>query len=211
MKTSIALLVTAMALLAGCSSKDGAGPEADGSEPSSHASPSPTASRDGSAGGIVGRWERVLTCRELTSELIKAGLEPLASHAWLDQTSSTGESSFTPGSPKPTKSHPCAGALPRKHSHFFDARGQFGSLDWLGGQVDDGTYVLVDDTTVRIGQVSFHYRVVNDDTLLLRPVLTNAMLRAARARPKEFSDAGWAVSVAYAGHRWKRVPCEEWC
>jgi hypothetical protein len=211
MKTTVALLVSAMALLMGCNSEDSAGPKANESEASSHASPGPTDSGDAPAGGIVGRWERVLTCRELTSELTKAGLGPLASYAWLGQTSSTGQGSFTPGSPKPTKGHPCVGALPRKHSHFFDATGRFGSLDWLGGQVDDGTYVLVDDTTLRIGQVAFHFRVVNDDTLLLRPVLTKVMLREARARPQEFSDAGWAVSVAYAGHPWKRVPCGDWC
>lgn len=153
----------------------------------------------------------MVSCGELTSELTKAGLEPLTPYAWLGQTSSTGQSSFAPGSPRPTRGHPCTGALPRKHSHFFDATGQFGSLDWLGGQVDDGTYVLGGDSTLRIGQVAFHYRVVNGDTLLLSPVLTKAMIRKALARPQEFSDAGWAVSVAYAGHPWKRVPCEGWC
>jgi hypothetical protein len=211
MKTTVLVLVTAVAVLMGCNSEDSANPKADESELSALASPSPTGSASTPAGGIVGRWERVLSCRELTSELTKSGLEPLTPYAWLGQTSSTGQSSFAPGSPQPTKGHPCAGALPRKHSHFFDATGQFGSLDWLGGQVDDGTYALVGDSTLRIGQVAFHYRVVNDDTLLLSPVLTKAMIREALAHPKQFTDAGWAVSVAYAGHPWKRVPCEEWC
>ena len=47
--------------------------------------------------------------------------------------------------------------------------------------------------------------------LSLTPVLTKTMVRQALAHPQEFSDAGWAVSVAYAGHLWKRVPCEGWC
>jgi hypothetical protein len=153
----------------------------------------------------------VLTCQELTSELKEAGLGPLAPYAWLGQTSSTGQSSFASGSPKPSRAHPCTGAVPREHSHFFDATGQFGSLDWLGGQVDDGPYDLTGDSTLQIGHVTFRYHVVDHNTLLLTPVLTKAMVRQALARPKAFSDAGWAVSLAYAGHPWKRVPCEGRC
>ena len=64
---------------------------------------------------------------------------------------------------------------------------------------------------MKIGGVTFHYRIVDDDTLFLTPELTDAMVSQALADPKEFSDAGWAVSVALAGHPWKRVPCEGWC
>ena len=46
---------------------------------------------------------------------------------------------------------------------------------------------------------------------MLSPVLTKAMLRQALAHPQKFSTALWAVSVAYAGHTWKRVPCQNWC
>jgi hypothetical protein len=54
-------------------------------------------------------------------------------------------------------------------------------------------------------------RTIPGDTLLLAPVLTKAMVRKALADPKEFSAAGWAVSMAYPGHPWKRVPCQSWC
>jgi len=84
-------------------------------------------------------------------------------------------------------------------------------LDWLGGPVDDGSYQLVNESTLRIGHVTFHYRISNGDTLTLSPVLTKSMLRQAVARPQKFSDAGWAVSVAYPGQTWARVPCESWC
>jgi hypothetical protein len=204
MKATLALLLAGVSLATGCSSQDN-------TEPTSQASPTATRSTETPVIDLVGRWERVVTCPELTSELGKAGLGPLAPYAWLGQTSSTGQSSFAPGSPKPTRARPCVGALPREHSHFFDATGQFGSLDWLGGQVDDGTYVPTGDSTLEIGQVTFRYRVVDHDTLLLTPMVTKAMVRQALARPKEYSDAGWAVSVAYAGHPWKRVPCEDWC
>jgi hypothetical protein len=133
----------------------------------------------------------------------------------VGQTSSTGLSSLASGSPKPTKAHPCTGALQREHSHFFNQSGQFGSLDWLGGQVDDGPYRIINDNTVYIGSApagaTFHYRILHGDTLMLSPVLTKAMLRQALAHPQKFSAAGWAVSVAYAGDTWKRVPCQSWC
>jgi len=157
----------------------------------------------------------VTTCQELVGELDKAGLGPLAPYAWSGQTSSTGLSSFAPGSPKPTQAHPCTGALSREHSHFFSQSGQFGSLDWLGGQVDNGPYRVINNNTLDIGSPpiaeTFHYRILRGDTLLLTPVLTTAMLRQALAHPDKFSAAFWAMSVAYAGYTWKRVPCQNWC
>ena len=160
---------------------------------------------------LVGRWERLTTCQQLVAELRKVGLGAIAPYAWLSQTSSTGESSFKPGSPKPTKTHPCAGAIPRLHSHFFGASRQFGSLDWKRGQVDDGPYQIVNRNTVRIGTpgARFHFRVLDRNTLILTPVLTKAMVRQAVANPQEFSTAFWAVSVAYASHSWKRVACNQ--
>lgn len=152
-----------------------------------------------------------MTCKQLVSDLEQAGLAALAPYAWVGQTSSTGQSSFAAGSPKPTKAHPCAGALKRKHSHFFNQSGQFGSLDWLDGRVDDGSYRIVSGNTVRIGSVTFHYLIRHGDTLTLSPVLTKPMRQQALADPKKFSDAGWAVSVAYPGQTWARVPCGSWC
>jgi hypothetical protein len=145
------------------------------------------------------------------NDLKQSGLAPLAPYAWLGQTSSTGQGSFAAGSPKPTMANPCPGALKRKHSHFFNQAGQFGSLDWLGGQVDDDSYRIVNGSTLRIGHVTFHYRITNGDILSLSPVLSQSMIRQALAHPQKFSDAGWAVSVAFPGQTWKRVPCDGWC
>jgi hypothetical protein len=204
MRAMLVLLLVLVGLSTGCSSVDATGPSSEGS-------PAATGSTGTPVSTIVGRWERVLTCEELTSELKNAGLGPLMQYAWLGQTSSSGAGSFAAGSPKPTNAHPCTGALPRKHSHFFDPSGNFGSLDWLGGQVDDGRYDVTGESTLRIGDVTFQYRVVDHDTLFLTPVLTKSMVRQALAHPQKFNDAGWAVSVAYGGHPWKRVPCEGWC
>ena len=199
-------LLAATAVTAGCASNSS-------TRPPPATSHSPASSPTGKAAvGLVGEWKRVITCQELVSELDKAGLAPLAPYVWLGQTSSTGLSSYAAGSPKPTKAHPCTGALKRAHSHFFSQSGQFGSLDGLGGQVDNGPYRIINNNTVYIGSpptgATFHYRIVHGDTLTLSPVLTKAMLRKALAHPQKFSAALWAVSVAYAGHTWKRVPCQ---
>ena len=203
-------LFAAVGVTAGCSSNSATSPPAGASH-----SPTTAPSASSAAAGLVGRWERVTTCQELVGELDKAGLGPLAPYAWSGQTSSTGLSSFAPGSPKPTRAHPCTGALSREHSHFFSQSGQFGSLDWLGGQVDNGPYRVINNNTLYIGSppiaATFHYRILRGDTLLLTPVLTTAMLRQALAHPDKFSAAFWAMSVAYAGYTWKRVPCQKWC
>jgi hypothetical protein len=156
---------------------------------------------------FVGQWQRLTTCNELVVDLKRAGLGATVAQAWMGQTSATGESSFKTGSPKPTRAHPCRGAIARKHSHFFTASGKFGSLDWQGGQVDDGSYRLVNRTTVKINGVLFHFAVKNAKTLRLVPVLTRAMIRRAIAHPNGFTPAFWAVTVAYPGQTWTRVPC----
>lgn len=156
---------------------------------------------------LVGEWQRVTTCRVLVGDLRRAGLGATVAQAWLGQTSATGQSSFKPGSPRPTLAHPCRGAIARKHSHFFTASGQFGSLDWQGGQVDDGSYRIVNPTTMKINGVSFHFAVEHGSTLSLVPVLTKAMIRRANAHPRGFTPAFWAVTVAYPGQTWTRVPC----
>lgn len=98
-------------------------------------------------------------------EYEKTGLAPLASQVWVGQTSASGKSSFKPGSPEPTEAQPCKGAIPRIHAHFFDQYGQFGSLDWSGDPVDDGTYRIVDKDRMKIGRVTFQYSIIGGDTL----------------------------------------------
>jgi hypothetical protein len=105
----------------------------------------------------------------------------------------------------------CVGATPRVHSHFFTEDGAFGSLDWNEQQVDDGSYEIVDDRTFVIGETTFHYRIVEDDTILFDPVIPAASRRDALSHPKKFSDATWSVAVAFPGSTWKRVSCAGWC
>ena len=222
MRARLGLLIVLTTAAAACSSNGGSTPDVA----TSHGPAAATTTTPGSTSptgtpvaasptttppaALVGRWQRVVRCQELAGNLAKAGLGSLAPYAWLGQTSATGDGSFTPGSPKPTSAHPCTGAIARVHSHFFNLAGAFGSVDWEGGQVDDGTYRIVNDHTLLIGKTTFHYRV-DGNTLMLDPVLTKAMIRKAVAHPRRFSEAGWAESVAYAGYMWKRVPCSGWC
>jgi hypothetical protein len=202
-RATLVLILTLGILLTGCGSHDSTAPR-------SKASPGVTRSTEAPVSDVVGRWARVVKCQELTQDLDKAGLGPLTPYAWLGQTSSNGQSSFAPGSPRPTRAQPCTGALPRQHSHFFTSAG---GLDlWTGSEarLTMASYTVTGDSTLKIGTVTFHYRVAHN-TLHLTPVLTKPMVHKALVRPKDFSVAGWAVSVAYPGHTWKRVPCGQWC
>lgn len=145
---------------------------------------------------LVGTWQRVTTCTELVTALRKAGLQKFV----LEFVAGNG---FIPGVTKPEQiahpARPCVGAVPRKHSHFFTKGRAFGSRDWTGQPVDDGTYRLIGRSTVVIAKefpkVTFHYRI-GGRTITFTPVLP--------AGCKTFRCA-WAISMAYPGKSWTRV------
>ena len=98
------------------------------------------------------------------------------------------------------RAHPCANAKPpTAHSHTFWADGTFNSYNENGQQVDDGTYVIVDDHTLRIGDWTFHY-LVAADTISFDPVVP----RDCTSSPC-VDELGWAFSVAFPGQHWTRV------
>ena len=97
-------------------------------------------------------------------------------------------------------SSPCAEAVPRKHSHFFTADGFFGSKDFLGQQVDDGSWRLEGDDVVVINGTPFRYRIDGDELTLEPPEvdLTNC------GQPDCQFLATWVRMVAMPGTTWKR-------
>jgi hypothetical protein len=114
---------------------------------------------------LVGTWQRTTTCVELAAALGKAGLQKWV----LEQVAGNG---FIPGVRTPDqvadRTNPCKGAVPRKHSHFFTRSGAFGSLDWRGQPVEDGTYRLGSNGTAvtifkEFPKVTFKYRIVGQD------------------------------------------------
>jgi hypothetical protein len=186
---ALALAVTALAACSDTSDPEPA--DASAGEPAEEVSPAATST------ALAGTWERETRCEELVSALTDAGLEQWV----LEAVAGNG---FVPGVTTPDEiaepAKPCKGALPRVHAHFFTEDGLFGSLDWNGDQVDDGTYELVGDDTFVVSKefpdVTFHY-VIDDDTITFEPVVPECS-------PDCF-EAAWSVSVAYPGESWVRV------
>jgi hypothetical protein len=196
------LLVLLLVALPGCGSADSS---PSSSDPAAPAPSAPAPSTAAPAPELVGRWQQVHDCPTLVAALDDAGLGKIAPAMIGD---------YFPQSPPQQlakKSDPCAGAKPQKHAHFFTVQGMFGSLDQHDQQVDDGPYTILDDHHVQIGDGVFTYTIKNGDTLILRPVITDAAMAEALANPREFSLAGWEVAVTYDGQKWKRVDCEGWC
>ena len=201
----VAGVVFLAVLTSACGSK-----ESQPAEPAvSVASTSSTASATTAATEeLVGRWEHVNECPQLTKALAEEGLETIAPAVAGDY--------FPDLTPKQLakKDDVCEGAEGFVHSHFFTDGGTFGSLTEDLEQVDDGMYEILDGGRFRIGNPDagavFRYEIEGDE-LSLSPVITPAMKKEALAHPLEFSDAGWSVAVSYAGEVWKRVDCSGWC
>jgi hypothetical protein len=205
-RASIASLLISL-LLIGCG-----GGESESAEPSGQTSvvstdaTTPTTTAETEA--LVGRWEHVNECPQLTKALAEEGLETIAPAVAGDY--------FPNSTPKQLakKGDVCDGAKGFVHSHFFTDNGAFGSLTEDLQQVDDGMYEILDGGRFRIGNadpgVVFRYEI-EGDALSLSPVITPAMKEDALAHPLEFSDAGWSVAVSYPGQVWRRVDCSGWC
>jgi hypothetical protein len=187
------ILVASLAVLAAaCGGADDKG----GTASATSAVPATTAAAVASA--LVGEWRRTQTCEEVLELLTKAGFNKQVA---LENIAGNG---FLPGVSSPDQiadpKHPCKGAVPQAHSHFFTADGKFGSRDHQGDQVDDGTYKAVDDRTFVVSKefpdVTFHYRVTGD-TIRFDPVVPSCA-------PGCF-EAVWSVMVAFPGKTWERV------
>jgi hypothetical protein len=154
---------------------------------------------------LVGRWEQTHTCRELVQALTKAHLLATAPAVIGDY--------FPNSSPEQlaAKHDLCSGAKPQIHSHFFTANATFGSVDQNNNQVDDGSYEIINDHELRIGDATFDFTITNGDTLIFKPEITAADRFIALADPLKFSTAAWQVAVTYDGLPWKRADCDTWC
>ena len=116
--------------------------------------PSPGSSE--SAPSIVGEWVGFHDCERIVTMFTEAGLDEFI----LEQVVELVPGATTPEDIDPTD--PCRGAVRREHSHFFTADGLFGSRDFNGQQVDEGTYTLEGDDVVVINGETFHYRIDGD-------------------------------------------------
>jgi hypothetical protein len=151
---------------------------------------------------IIGEWQRVTTCADYVRALEQAGFDEMAPGAAAAFIGLQTEEDLA------DPSHPCKGAIPRRHSHFFTSDGQFGSRDENGNQVDEGTYEIIDDNTLVIPYgfedgppiyTTFHYRIAGE-TISFDPVMPND---CSTSRCREV--AAWSITVALPGKRWRRV------
>jgi hypothetical protein len=201
------VLLAVPVLAIGCGSSESE-EERPSAEATTAAANTTTASSSPTAPAIVGRWQRVNKCPELVKALGDAGLAKIAPSVVGDYFPET------PPNQLAQKDDLCEGAQPIVHYHFFDEAGRFGSLDENEEQVDDGTYEIIDDGTFVISKefpdTTFHYEI-EGDALTLSPVLTRGMKTEALAQPLEFTHGGWAITMSYPGHEWKRVDCGGWC
>lgn len=150
---------------------------------------------------IVGTWQRVIHCQDVVRALTAAGFGDNAQEAASEFVHVTPEGDAD-------AANPCRGALPKRHSHFFTADGQFGSLDENGDQVDEGTYEIVAPGTIVMPYgfedgppipVTFHFRI-HGNTISLDPVLPSD---CSTSQCRE--AAAWSVAVALSGKTWRRV------
>jgi hypothetical protein len=146
---------------------------------------------------VLGTWTATTTCAAQYNALVQfPGLRKYAPEMVVGN-------GFIPGvrSPDHVKdpAHPCRGAIPRKHSHRFTKDGRFGSRDWTGEQVDDGTYTLKGANTLMISKefpsVTFTY-TVRRNTIQFAPHVskTCSTFRCA-----------WSLSMAIPGTAWVHV------
>ena len=170
-------------LLSGCGGSESGPPKSD--------SVGSTAGRN----ALVGEWQRETTCAELVQALRDAGMEGFVREF-------VAGNGFIPGIQSADQladsDDPCKSAVRRVHSHFFTEGGAFGSHDWNGEDVDDGSYRVDADKVViskEFPDVIFRYRI-DGDTITFDPEIPNgcASFRCA-----------WSISVAYPGKSWRRV------
>ena len=202
MRRGIGVLIAFAAATVACGSN---GATSTPTAPSEATVPSPT---EDPVSPLVGTWSRVTTCNESLQSFRRAGLEDSVIEEHVLPGLADPSNGWLPGGQITDPKHPCEGAVPREHSHFWTEHGTFGSFDWKGNQVDEGTYEIIDDDTLVMPygfeqgppiQVEFGYQI-DGDTLALVPVIPSD------CSTKHCLEAElWSVSVAYAGETWERV------
>jgi hypothetical protein len=144
-RLKICLVLVALTIVAaGCASDEPSAGQSATTDSTTSAATSTTTERTATDPELVGLWRRVNRCSELVGALQDAGLGDVAFSVVGDF--------FPEYAPEElaTKKDLCKGAEPIVHYHFFDAAGQFGSLDENQDQVDGGMYELIDDRRFRI-------------------------------------------------------------
>jgi hypothetical protein len=183
-------------VMAACSGSTASAPVVS---PTTYASPSAeaSASAEASPPSIVGEWVGVHDCERIVALLRGAKLEEFLPDAIYGNGLVAGDPQ---ASALTDPEHPCEGAAQRKHSHFFTASGEFGSKDFNGQRVDDGTYTLEGEDGLVINGSRFKYEIHGDE-LSLEPEPVD--ISGCTTRECRF-PATWVLMVAMPGMTWMR-------
>jgi hypothetical protein len=142
---------------------------------------------------IVGEWVATEQCQRIADMLAEAGFDEFIAEQIYE---------FVPGADSPEDvdlADPCPHAVPLQHSHFFTAAGRFGSRDYAGRQVDDGTFEVRGSTLV-INAAAFTFEI-NADMLRMQPEPID--VSGCTTRECRFQGA-WVLMVSMPGTEWVR-------
>jgi hypothetical protein len=114
--------------------------------------PAPT-TLDPATTPIVASWHRVYDCNLFVQAFRDAGLDDLIAEWGVDM--------FWPDGDMPTPD-PCAGAPAPEFSRAFLADGTSTMREPDGHLVDDGTFTLIDDHTLKIGDFTVAFEIEGD-------------------------------------------------
>ncbi len=156
----------------------------------------PSTSASGTS-SIVGEWVGTHDCQRIMTMLDEAGLPEFVAEQVYGNELVPG---VTEASQLKDPAHPCAGAVPRKHSHYFTADGEFGSKDFNGQQVDDGEYKLEGADGIVINDMKFKYEIHGDELSLEPEPVDISTCTTEECR----FGATWVLMVAMPGTVWKR-------
>jgi hypothetical protein len=144
---------------------------------------------------LVGNWLGMHNCQRIVDIMTAADMPEQA-------LLNAAESGTVPGVSTiediadPEK--PCVGATDMPHWHFFNADGEFGSLDMNRQQVDDGRWRIVDADTLEINGTRFEFHVDRDE-LRIEPEAVGVCPVDGQWCPE-----AWKLMVAMPGMAWAR-------
>jgi hypothetical protein len=199
------VLLVAVVAVGGCASPATSPASAGAVPPTAESSPAPSPAANpplasptaSGTSAIVGEWVGTHDCERIVSLLGTAGLDEFALEAVYGNGLVPGVTSEE-GLQDPE--HPCNGAVPRQHSHYFTADGLFGSKDYNGQQVDDGTYEIQGEDVIVINDRPFRFHIEGDE-LTLEPQPVD--ISACTTKECRFA-ATWVLMVAMPGMTWTR-------
>ena len=162
--------------------------------PSASLPPSVAAS-EAVTGPLVGHWVLLKSCEATIAGLHESGLEEFSPVVLEMEETISDARDFDPDDP-------CANAVhPFEHSHTFWPDGKFNSYDESGNEVDSGTYTLVGDENLTMGEppITFLFTVEGETLQLDVEVPQDCTSDECQG------TLAWAISVADPGQSWTRV------